>query len=300
MDLNLHEKLQSVGYFSNNQIDSALNISIALQKPLLIEGDPGVGKSSLASATAKALGLDFIRVQLYDGLTDDKIMYDYDYQKQLLVLEMMKPFIEIECKGKSLEEIMNYLPKTIDFYGTDFLIKRPLLKSIDGTTKKVLLLDEIDKASEEIEYMLYEFLEDFTITIPQFGKYEVPEDLKPIVFLTSNNYRELSGALKRRCNYLYIDRKNEKELIEILKTKVNVDDDLAKGIAICLTKANNNNGFVKPPSISEGIEWARYLKEGNKTKDDVLNTLSIIIKNKKDLDKMKKIIDESGNLLYSF
>lgn len=300
MDLNLHEKLQSVGYFSNDQIDSALNISIALQKPLLIEGDPGVGKSSLASATAKALGLDFIRVQLYDGLTDDKIMYDYDYQKQLLVLEMMKPFIEIECKGKSLEEIMNYLPKTIDFYGTDFLIKRPLLKSIDGTTKKVLLLDEIDKASEEIEYMLYEFLEDFTITIPQFGKYEVPEDLKPIVFLTSNNYRELSGALKRRCNYLYIDRKNEKELIEILKTKVNVDDDLAKGIAICLTKANNNNGFVKPPSISEGIEWARYLKEGNKTKDDVLNTLSIIIKNKKDLDKMKKIIDESGNLLYSF
>ena len=299
MNLNLHEKLQSVGYFSNNQIDSALNISIALQKPLLIEGDPGVGKSSLASATAKALGLDFIRVQLYDGLTDDKIMYDYDYQKQLLVLEMMKPFIEIECKGKSLEEIMNYLPKTIDFYGTDFLIKRPLLKSIDGTTKKVLLLDEIDKASEEIEYMLYEFLEDFTITIPQFGKYEVPEDLKPIVFLTSNNYRELSGALKRRCNYLYIDRKNEKELIEILKTKVNVDDDLAKGIAICLTKANNN-GFAKPPSISEGIEWARYLKEGNKTKGDVLNTLSIIIKNKKDLDKMKKIIDESGNLLYSF
>ena len=299
MDVNLHEKLQSVGYFSNNQIDSALNISIALQKPLLIEGDPGVGKSSLASATAKALGLDFIRVQLYDGLTDDKIMYDYDYQKQLLVLEMMKPFIEIECKGKSLEEIMNYLPKTIDFYGTDFLIKRPLLKSIDGTTKKVLLLDEIDKASEEIEYMLYEFLEDFTITIPQFGKYEVPEDLKPIVFLTSNNYRELSGALKRRCNYLYIDRKNEKELIEILKTKVNVDDDLAKGIATCLTKANNN-GFVKPPSISEGIEWARYLKEGNKTKGDVLNTLSIIIKNKKDLDKMKKIIDESGNLLYSF
>lgn len=86
MDLNLHEKLQSVGYFSNDQIDSALNISIALQKPLLIEGDPGVGKSSLASATAKALGLDFIRVQLYDGLTDDKIMYDYDYQKQLLVL----------------------------------------------------------------------------------------------------------------------------------------------------------------------------------------------------------------------
>lgn len=297
MDLNLHEKLKNVGYFSNNQIDSALNISIALQKPLLIEGDPGVGKSSLASATAKALGLDFIRVQLYDGLTDDKIMYDYDYQKQLLMLEMMKPFIEIECKGKSLEEIMNYLPRTINFYGTDFLIKRPLLKSIDGTSKKVLLLDEIDKASEEIEYMLYEFLEDFTITIPQFGKYEVSEDLKPIVFLTSNNYRELSGALKRRCNYLYIDRKSETELIEILQTKVNVDKQLAKGIAKCLINASVSN-LSKPPSISEGIEWARYLKEGNRTKSDVLNALSIIIKNKKDMDKMIDIVERIGDLIY--
>lgn len=297
MQSELHQKLLNIGYYSNEKIDFAVEAAIESKRPLLIEGDPGVGKSSLTESVAKALNLEFLRVQLYDGLTDDKIMYDYDYQKQLLVLEAIKPFIEKEYNNKEIQTIISSVSHELNFYGKDFLIERPILKSINGTGRKVLLLDEIDKASEEIEYMLYEFLENFSITIPQYGKYEVDEDMKPIVFLTSNNYRELSGALKRRCNYLYIDRKSEIELIEILKTKVEIDDVLARAIAKCLTKASVSN-LSQPPSISEAIEWAKYLKNGHNSKEDVLNSLSFIIKNKKDMDKMTDIVERIGDLIY--
>ena len=297
MQSELHQKLMDIGYCSNNKIDFAVEAAIESKKPLLIEGDPGVGKSSLAESVAKALNMEFIRVQLYDGLTDDKIMFDYDYQKQLLVLEAVKPFIENEYKNKNIQDVISSVSHELNFYGKDSLIERPILKAINGKGRKVLLLDEIDKASEEIEYMLYEFLENYSITIPQFGKYDVDDDMKPIVFLTSNNYRELSGALKRRCNYLYIDRKSEIELIEILKTRVNVDEQLAKGIAKCLTSANISN-LSKPPSISEGIEWAKYLKNGHNSKEDVLNSLSFIIKSKKDMDKMTDIVERIGDLIY--
>ena len=297
MQSELHQKLMNIGYCSNNKIDFAVEAAIESKKPLLIEGDPGVGKSSLAESVAKALNMEFIRVQLYDGLTDDKIMYDYDYQKQLLVLEAVKPFIENKYKNKNIQDVISSVSHELNFYGKDFLIERPILKAINGQERKVLLLDEIDKASEEIEYMLYEFLENYSITIPQFGKYDVDDEMKPIVFLTSNNYRELSGALKRRCNYLYIDRKSEIELIEILKTRVNVDEQLAKGIAKCLTSASVSN-LSKPPSISEGIEWAKYLKNGHNSKEDVMNSLSFIIKNKKDMDKMTDIVERIGDLIY--
>lgn len=297
MQSELHQKLLNIGYYSNEKIDFAVEAAIESKRPLLIEGDPGVGKSSLAESVAKALNLEFLRVQLYDGLTDDKIMYDYDYQKQLLVLEAIKPFIEKEYNNKEIQTIISSVSHELNFYGKDFLIERPILKSINGTGRKVLLLDEIDKASEEMEYMLYEFLENFSITIPQYGKYEVDEDMKPIVFLTSNNYRELSGALKRRCNYLYIDRKSEIELIEILKTKVEIDDVLARAIAKCLTKASVSN-LSQPPSISEAIEWVKYLKYGHNSKEDVMNSLSFIIKNKKDMDKMTDIVERIGDLIY--
>ena len=297
MQSELHKKLMDIGYCSNNKIDFAVEAAIESKKPLLIEGDPGVGKSSLAESVAKALNMEFIRVQLYDGLTDDKIMYDYDYQKQLLVLEAVKPFIENEYKNQNIQDVISSVSHELNFYGKDFLIERPILKAINGKGRKVLLLDEIDKASEEIEYMLYEFLENYSITIPQFGKYDVDDDMKPIVFLTSNNYRELSGALKRRCNYLYIERKSEIELIEILQTRVNVDEQLAKGIAKCLTSASVSN-LSKPPSISEGIEWAKYLKNGHNSKEDVLNSLSFIIKSKKDMDKMTDIVERIGDLIY--
>lgn len=289
--MNIKDKLNKVNYATTKDIEYAVDISISLDKPLLTEGSPGVGKSSLAKAVADALRLPFIRVQLYDGLTDDKILFDYNYQKQLLTLEAVKPFIEEKYKGQELNDIVKGVSSELDFYGKDFLIERPVLRAINGKGKKVILFDEIDKAPEEIEYMLYEFLENYSITIPEYGEIKCPEEQKPIVFLTSNNYRQLSGALKRRCNYLYIKEKTAKEIIDILKLKAGVDDNLAQGIAKCIIEVDKNNNVKQKPSISEAIEWSRFLKEKEEiTKDDVVGSLSIIAKNYKDYNSIKDTI----------
>lgn len=287
----LKDKLENVKYSSNDSIDYALAISMNLEKPLLLEGGPGVGKSSLAKAVADALELPFIRVQLYDGLTDDKILFDYNYQKQLLTLEAIKPFITEKYEGQDIKDIIKGVSGDLDFYGKDFLIERPVLRAINGTGRKVILFDEIDKAPEEIEYMLYEFLENYSITIPEYGEIKCPEDQKPIVFLTSNRYRELSGALKRRCNYLYIKQKTQIEIVNILKLKAEADDSLANAVAKCIIELDKNTGIAQKPSISEAIEWAKFIKDSNiSQKEAAINSLSIIAKNYKDYDAIKNTI----------
>lgn len=297
--MNIKDKLNKVNYATTKDIEYAVDISISLDKPLLIEGSPGVGKSSLAKAVADALGLPFIRVQLYDGLTDDKILFDYNYQKQLLTLEAVKPFIEEKYKEQELNDIIKGVSSELDFYGKDFLIERPVLRAINGKGKKVILFDEIDKAPEEIEYMLYEFLENYSITIPEYGEIKCPENQKPIVFLTSNNYRQLSGALKRRCNYLYIKEKTAKEIIDILKLKAEVNENLANGIAKCIIEVNKNDNVKQKPSISEAIEWSRFLKEKEEiTKNDVIGSLSIIAKNYKDYNSIKNTILDMEETLW--
>lgn len=287
----LKDKLENVKYSSNDSIDYALAISMNLEKPLLLEGGPGVGKSSLAKAVADALELPFIRVQLYDGLTDDKILFDYNYQKQLLTLEAIKPFITEKYEGQDIKDIIKGVSGDLDFYGKDFLIERPVLRAINGTGRKVILFDEIDKAPEEIEYMLYEFLENYSITIPEYGEIKCPEDQKPIVFLTSNRYRELSGALKRRCNYLYIKQKTQIEIVNILKLKAEADDSFANAVAKCIIELDKNTGIAQKPSISEAIEWAKFIKDSNiSQKEAAINSLSIIAKNYKDYDAIKNTI----------
>ena len=202
----IHEGLRNNGYISNKYIDFAVAGAMS-GTPLLVEGDPGVGKTFLAYATAKMLGLELLRVQFYDGLSYDKILYDYDYQKQLLSIQAIQGVLKASFDGKGVQESLDAAGE-IDFYGRSFLIERPILKAISGKQRYVLLLDEVEKASEEIEYTLLEVLENFSITIPQYGTITCPEDMRPIVFLTSNRYRDLSQALKRRCNYLYIQQKS--------------------------------------------------------------------------------------------
>lgn len=287
----IKKKLEDVKYSSNDSIDYALAISMNLEKPLLLEGGPGVGKSSLAKAVADALDLPFIRVQLYDGLTDDKILFDYNYQKQLLTLEAIKPFITEKYEGQDIKDIIKGVSGDLDFYGKDFLIERPVLRAINGTGRKVILFDEIDKAPEEIEYMLYEFLENYSITIPEYGEIKCPEDQKPIVFLTSNRYRELSGALKRRCNYLYLKPKTQTEIVDILKLKSEANDDLANAIAKCIIEFDKNTAIAQKPSISEAIEWARFVRDSDMSpKEAAINSLSIIAKNYKDYDAIRNTI----------
>lgn len=284
--------LRNVNYIPTKAIDYAILGAINDNFPLLIEGDPGVGKTCLAKAVASMLDLPFYRVQFYEGLTADNILYDYDYQKQLLTIEAIKSSLESELKGKNIADAIN-IAKNIDFYGKDFLIERPILKSINSNNRCVLLLDEIDKSSEEIEYTLLEMLDEFSITIPQYGTIKCREDCKPIVFLTSNNYREMSDALKRRCNYLFIKRKTKEEIIEILKLKANISEKLAIGVANCMSKIATLN-LKQEPSIAEAIDWATYLQNNfdESNKDDIDFSICMLAKNAEDT----KIIKKSGVL----
>ena len=295
----IHEKLESAGYCSNDEIDYTLFTALQLHKPILLEGDPGVGKTALAEATAKALGLPLIRCQMYDGLTDDKLLYDYDYQRQLLTLEAIKPALEQSYAGMNeINDIIRAVAGNIDFYGPEFLIERPILKAINGKERCVLLIDELDKAPDSVEYMLYEFLETFQISIPQYGLITCPEDKQPIVFITSNNYRELSRAIKRRCAYLYIHQKTKEEILDILRARCQIDDRLALGIATCL-QAFQAAELKQCPSIAEAIDWATVLKDTERTKELVMGTLSVIVKNERDDKKVRAIVNANGDLIWN-
>lgn len=298
----VRDALKKSGYCSNARIDMALWASAVSEKPLIIEGDPGVGKTSAAKALANGLDLPFIRVQMYDGLTDDKILYDYDYQKQLLTLESIKTKLDDEYSKMTLQEAIDAASKSLDFYGEQFLIKRPVLRSITSDKRCVILFDEMDKAPEEIEYMLYEFLEGYSITVPQYGEISCPDDKKPLVFVTSNGYRDLSDAFRRRCSYLYIDHKSQDEIYEILKTKTACDDNVANGLAACMA-AFAKYDLHQQPSISEAIDMSNLISNSriNGIKVDrefVMNAIGMLAKSSKDIKTITKIVDANGQSLW--
>ena len=193
-----------------------------------------------------------------------------------------------EIKDKNIQDSVNYIANSMSFYGKDFLIERPIMQAINGTGRKVLLIDEIDKASEEVEYMLLEVLSEYSISVPQYGTVTCPKDQYPIVILTSNGYRELSDALKRRCAYLYIKDKTEEEMLAILKGKANFNDTIAKGIAKCMAQIKELS-IKQNPSIAEAIDWGTYLQaqfgsnlENLENLEDVNYTLGTIAKNRED------------------
>ena len=279
--------LDDCGYIASREIAIAVSGAINQNIPVLIEGAPGVGKTSLAQAVAKMTGLPLYRVQFYEGLTYDKILYDYDYQKQLLTIETMRSALEQQMKKKSLDEARD-IAAGINFYGEEFLIKRPIAKAFDGTERCVLLLDELDKSSEEIEYTLLECLDEYAISVPQYGRIVCPEDKKPIIFLTSNNYRELSDALRRRCGYLYLEPKTVDETKKIIMKKAEVDEAVANGIARCMDNISRLP-LKQVPSIAEAITWARYLKDSGETvtTSTLDSALFMLVKTKRDRDVVK-------------
>ena len=281
----IEERLLKENYIPNKNILYALLGSINQNIPLLIEGAPGVGKTSLAKTVAQMLSIPLFRVQFYEGLTADKILYDYDYQKQLLTIESIKSVLENNLQNKSIEEAIGYVNK-IDFYNKDFLIKRPILNSIMQDSKCVLLLDEVDKSSEEIEYTLLEILDEFSVTIPQYGTIKCNENFKPIVFLTSNNYRDLSDALKRRCNYLYIEEKTLEEMQKIIKAQCEVNDKIANAISKSLIEIKKLD-LEQIPSIVEAITWTDYLMKNKDDIEDIEHSICLLAKNKEDFDRIK-------------
>lgn len=254
----LLDGLEKAGYIGDKEIGYALLGAIETDLPLLVEGDPGVGKTSLAVATAKALDIPLIRVQCYEGIAPESILYDYDYQRQLLVVSAVRDKLNAEMKKMTVNESIDYVAKNVAFFGEDFLLDRPIYRALTMPGRKVLLIDEIDKASEEIEHTLLETLSDFAMTIPELGTVECKEEDMPIVILTSNRYRELSAPLKRRCVYLYIKHKSKEEIQYILRMKVSEDDAFCERVAEYLYQISTLD-LQHMTSISEGITWAKFL-----------------------------------------
>lgn len=287
----IREGLQKAGYLASDDIAYAVGGTLEQNIPLLVEGDPGVGKTCLAKAVAKMTGAPLIRVQFYEGVTADRILYDFDYERQLITIEAMRGTLEKELAGRSIEEALAITGK-INFYSRDFLIERPVLRALDSTERCVLLLDEVDKASEEIEYTLLEVLDEYAITIPQLGTITCPPERRPYIFLTSNRYRELSDATKRRCSYLYIRRKSAEQMKQILMMDEAISEAVAAWAAERITQLQRLP-LGKQPSIPEARAWVRNILSAGGSPQDALFLLS---KTPEDADRIRASGILAGNI----
>jgi MoxR-like ATPase len=264
--------LRSVGYLPNESTALVSFLATKLGKPVLVEGPAGVGKTELAKALAKHLGRELVRLQCYEGLDEAKALYEWNYRKQLLR-------IQAEATDTGWDAVQE------DIFGEEFLLSRPLMTAIASEQPVVLLIDEIDKTDQEFEAMLLEVLSDFQISIPELGL--VQARTHPVVLLTSNNSRELTEALKRRCLYLWLDYPTLEHELEIVKLHA---PDLSETVAQRLVEVI---GMVraldlkKPPSIAESIDWARallLLGVQDIDSDTFMETMSVIVKHRTDMD----------------
>jgi MoxR-like ATPase len=264
--------LAEVGYLADEPAALVSFLAAQLGKPVLVEGPAGVGKTELAKAMSRATGRRLIRLQCYEGLDEAKALYEWNYRKQLLR-------IQTEAADTGWQEVKD------DIFGEEFLLPRPLLTAISTEEPVVLLIDEIDKTDQEFEALLLEVLSDFQISIPELGLVEARS--QPLVLLTSNNSRELTEALKRRCLYLWLDYPTVERELEILRLHTpELDQQIARKLVeiVHMVRALD---LKKPPSIAESIDWARalLLLGAEDVDDDLLQrTMSIIVKHRTDLD----------------
>ena len=273
MDLNtLKQKMDAQGYVYDENMATVLYVALLLGRPLLIEGAAGVGKTEIAKVMAAALDRDLVRLQCYEGLDESKALYEWNYQKQLLS-------IQVNMNTSDRDEL------TRSLFTDEYLLERPLLRSIRSEHPTVLLIDEIDKADEEFEAFLLELLSEMQVTIPEVGT--VKARSIPFVVLTSNRARPLSEALRRRCAYLYIDYPTMEKELAILRAKLpHVDDRLAAQVALAVHKLRSNDAVLKKPSIAETLDWAAALDAlGVKdlTPDALRQTAGFLLKNNEDI-----------------
>ncbi len=269
---NLIKSFDELNYILGEELATSLYLVDKLQKPLIIEGNPGVGKTELAKVLANHLKTDLLRLQCYEGLDVNTSIYEWNYQKQLLHIKLFE-------EDKNKEEIGKKI------FGMDYILKRPLLKSISSKNPVVLLIDEIDRADEEFEAFLLELLSDFQITIPELGT--IRSKSKPLVILTSNRTRELSDALRRRCLYNWIDFPSKEVEIDIIHKKLpNIDEKIASQVVIFINNLRKSS-LQKPPGIAESIDWAKtllLLNSKNITDEIVQNTIGSVLKHQEDIE----------------
>ena len=273
----LKQKLDEANYIYDDTRATVLYVSLQLGRPLLIEGAAGVGKTEIAKVMAAALGRDLVRLQCYEGLDESKALYEWNYQKQLLS-------IQVNMGARDSEEL------TRSLFSDEYLLERPLLKSIRSEKPVVLLIDEIDKADEEFEAFLLELLSEMQVSIPEVGTIRAKS--VPFVVLTSNRARPLSEALRRRCAYLYIQYPDLDKELAILRAKLpHVDDRLCAQVAMAVQKLRSNEAILKKPSIAETLDWAAALDAlgiRELTPDALRQTAGFVLKNSEDLDVLEE------------
>jgi MoxR-like ATPase len=291
----VQERLVMAGYIPSKEISTVVFLAAATQKPVLVEGPAGVGKTELAKAIARSLDRELIRLQCYEGLDESKALYEWEYAKQLLYTQMVKDRInDIISHTATLAEAVDRIADQEDaFFSDRFIQARPLLQAISSAKPVVLLLDEVDKSDPEFEAFLLELLSDFQVSIPELGTRKAISI--PFVLLTSNNYRDMSDALKRRCVHLYIDYPQRETELQIVRLKIpGIEEKLAAGLVDAIRRIRLLD-LKKSPSISETLDWAQSLlalQISELTPEVISETLNVICKYQIDMEKVRKNISK--------
>ncbi len=291
----VRDALAGQRYISTDEISTVVYLADKLQKPVLVEGPAGVGKTELAKTWACAVNRELVRLQCYEGLDESKALYEWEYAKQMLYTQLLRDKLHDVLAGStSLASAADKLAAEEDvFFSQRFLLPRPLLRALTSEKPTLLLIDEIDRADAEFEAFLLEILSDFQVTVPELGTIKAKH--MPLVFLTSNNTRELSEALKRRALYLYVDYPTVDSELKIVRLKVpELSPQLAKQ-AVELVHRLRGLDLKKHPSVSETLDWARALVMLNAKSIDektLDNTLTILLKHEHDVQRAKRVLGE--------
>lgn len=284
----LHRSLEQADYICEEELAVTVYLALKLGRPLLVEGAPGVGKTEVAKALARVLQTELVRLQCYEGLDENRALYEWNYQRQLLKIQIARN----SCDEAALEKSL---------FDREYLLERPLLKAIQAGRRVVLLIDEIDKTDPEFEAFLFELLSDFQVSIPELGT--ITARHIPVVVLTSNGDRELSDALKRRCVYLYIDYPSVEKEVRILQVRVpEAGEALVRDVARAVHYIRANLDLKKQPSIAETLDWARALVALHAdalTPENMGLTLNLLLKNRDDQHSVRENPGLAGILAQS-
>jgi len=274
----IRSSLDDHHYIANRSLATSIFLSLKMEKPIFLEGEPGVGKTEIGKVLAQVLDTNLIRLQCYEGLDVHNAIYEWNYSRQILQIRMM------EAEGQKDKEKISK-----EIFGSEFLIKRPLYQAIDydGDNPPVLLIDELDRADEEFEAFLLEILSDFQISIPEIGT--IKTEKPPVVVITSNRTREIHDALKRRCLYHWIEYPSAEQELEIVRRKIpEINDALGKQV-VAFVQAVRQKDFYKLPGIAETLDWANALMKLGTTElstEITSDTLGTLLKYQDDIEKM--------------